>query len=55
MFIIVRAVFSSMAGKTIYEVVWVAECSLVDAINKLHALRKANKKDEYILSVAFDK
>lgn len=55
MFIIVRAVFSGMAGKTIYEVVWVAECSLAEATNKVFALRKTNKKDEYILSVAFDK
>jgi hypothetical protein len=55
MFIIVRAIASVVFGRTVYEVEWIAECTLTEAVNKLNSLRKAGGKDVYILSVAFDK
>ena len=54
MFIIVKDVFSVVARKSVYEVEWMARCSLDDAIKKLKALRQANKKDRFILSACIE-
>jgi len=54
MFIIVKDVFSAVARKSVYEVEWIARCSLDDAIKKLKELRRVNKQDRFILSACIE-
>lgn len=54
MFIITREVQPPGLPKLEYETVWVAECELTDATEKLEELGKADKKSRFILSIQID-